>query len=212
MRSRFWALLLPLILAACQTSLVTDLTVPSGGILYKDDFLDPTSGWPTLVNTAGIETYSDGSYRIQVNIPQYDLWAVPGQNFQDVRVEADATRLSGPEANRLGLICRYRNPANFYFFIISSDGYYAIGKTLNGTDSLLGQQMMVFSPAIVQGAGPNHFRFDCSGTSLTGYINGQVLASTSDGEFSQGDAGLLAGTFDTSGVQIAFTNFVVIKP
>lgn len=212
MKTFFWSLLLTLFLAGCQTSLITNLTTRSGGILYKDDFSDPTSGWPRVVSGNGSEDYVDGSYRIEVNIPQYDLWAIPGQTFEDVRVEEDATRIGGPDANRFGLICRYRDPQNFYFFIISSDGYYTIGKTLNGKVSLLGQEMMAYTPVIVQGAGPNHIRFDCISGTLTGYVNGQTLASASDADFYNGEVGLIAGSFTTVGVKIAFTNFIVRKP
>lgn len=207
-----WLFLLTLFLADCQTSLITDLTVPSGGILYKDDFSNPASGWPRVVDINGSEDYINGSYLILVNTPQYNLWAVPGRIFNDVRVEVDATPLAGPEANRIGIVCRHRNPQNYYFFIISSDGYYAIGKTLNGTASLLGQDMMAYNTAIVQGKGSNHIRFDCIGASLTGYVNDQMLAGTNDADFQNGDAGLLVGTFDTAGVVIVFTNFRVIKP
>ena len=205
-------ILLTLFLAACQTSLITDLTVPSDRVLFKDNFVDLTSGWPRTVSANGGEDYTDGSYRIEINIPQYDLWAVPGQAFSDVKVEVDATRLSGPDANRFGVVCRYRNPQNNYFYIISSDGYYAIGKTLNGTTSLLGQEMMAFSTAIIQGDGLNHLRFDCIGRTLTGYINGKAIASARDVDFSNGDAGLLAGAFNTAGVQVSFKNFLVTKP
>jgi hypothetical protein len=208
----FWSLLLILFLAACQPSLIAELPVPSGGILFKDDFSDTTSGWPRGVSANGSEDYVDGSYRIEVNIPQYDLWAIPNQTFEDARVEEDATRLEGPDANRFGLICRYLDPQNFYFFIISSDGYYAIGKTIGGRTSLLGQEMMAYSPIIVQGAGPNHIRFDCISGALTGYVNGQALASASDSDFHNGDVGLIAGAFNTGGVEIAFTNFIVRKP
>ena len=212
MKTFFWSLLLILFLAACQPSLIAELPVPSGGILFKDDFSDTTSGWPRGVSANGSEDYVDGSYRIEVNIPQYDLWAIPNQTFEDARVEEDATRLEGPDANRFGLICRYLDPQNFYFFIISSDGYYAIGKTIGGRTSLLGQEMMAYSPIIVQGAGPNHIRFDCISGALTGYVNGQALASASDSDFHNGDVGLIAGAFDTGGVKIAFTNFIVRKP
>jgi hypothetical protein len=208
----FWSLLLTLFLAACQPSLIAELTVPSGGILYKDDFSDATSGWPRVVSANGSEDYNDGSYRIEVNIPQYDLWATPSQTFEDVKVEEDATRLGGPDANRFGLVCRYHDPQNFYFFIISSDGYFAIGKTVNGRTSLLGQEMMAYSPVVVQGEGPNHIRFDCISSALTGYVNGQALASASDADFHNGDVGLIAGAFNTGGVKIAFTNFIVRKP
>jgi hypothetical protein len=192
--------------------MITNLIVQSGGILYKDDFSNPSSGLPILIYKNGSEYYSGGSYHIEIYTSQYSLWAFPAQTYNDVRVEEDAERISGPDANRFGIIFLFRDPSNFYFFVISSDGYYAIGKTLNNRTSLLGQETMVFSPSILQGSLTNHIRFDCIGNSLTGYVNNQVLASAVDGDFSTGSAGLLAGTFDIPGVKIAFDNFMVIKP
>ena len=199
-------------LTACQSSLVTDLAARSGDKLYYDDFSDPTSGWKRTSSTYGKMDYDEGTYQIMVTSPNYDLWAVSGQAYRDVQVEVDATRLAGPDGNRFGLICRYRGPQDFYFFIISSDGYYAIGKTRNGLRTLLDQAMMTYSPVIVNGNGPNHLRFDCTGQTLSGYVNDQAIAASKDADFPNGDAGLITGTFDQPGVDVAFDNFVVSKP
>ena len=63
----------------------------------------------------------------------------PEKNFGDVRVEADVIKLNGPDENRMGLICRYRN-GDYYFFMISNDGYYVIGKFLGGHDVVAGSK------------------------------------------------------------------------
>jgi hypothetical protein len=205
-------LLLVLFLTACQSAWVAELVTRSGQALYHDDFSDPSSGWPQTVSANGSLGYIDGVYRMVVQSAGYDLWALSRQAYEDVQIEADATRLAGPVSNRFGLICRYQDMDNFYFFIISSDGYYAIGKIKNGAVSLLGQEMMAYSAAIGQGSDPNHLRFDCIGNTLTGIVNGQAIASTSDADFSGGDAGLIAGAFNEGGVDVTFDNFVVIKP
>jgi hypothetical protein len=212
MKNLFPLVLLGILLSSCRTSLITDLTVPSGSLLFKDDFSDPASGWPKFNGAAGSEGFVDGSYVIQVDLPQYDLWAVPGQAFGDVNIEVDATKLSGPEANRFGLICRFRDKSDFYFFIISSDGYYGIGKTVNGAESLLGQEAMAYSTTILPGVALNRLRFDCIGNALRGYVNNQVIAVASDGDISNGDVGLLVGAFGNPVVRVAFRNFVVTKP
>ncbi len=205
-------LLLVIFLTACQSSLIADLVTQSGQALYHDDFSDPSSGWPQTVSANGSRGYTDGAYEMLVQSAGYDLLAVSEQTYGDVQIEVDATRLAGPVDNRFGLICRYQDIDNFYIFLISSDGYYAIGKIKNGAASLLGQEMMAYSAAIAQGNGLNHLRFDCIGSTLTGTVNGQVLAITDDADLSGGDAGFIAGAFDESGVDIAFDNFVVYKP
>ena len=205
-------LFLVLFLSACQSSLIADLVTPSGQALYHDDFSDPSSGWRETVSSNGSLGYADGSYRMLVQSPGYDLWSVSGQTYRDVQIEADAARLAGPLNNRFGLICRFQDMNDFYVFFISSDGYYTIGKIKNGTASLLGQEMMAYSSFIQQGDAPNHLRFDCIGDTLKGSVNGQLLAITTDSDFSGGDAGLIAGAFDESGVEVSFDNFVVYKP
>ncbi len=205
-------LFLVIFLTACQSSIIADLVTQSGQALYHDDFSDPSSGWPQTVSANGSLEYADGAYEMLVQSAGYDLWAVSGQTYGDVQIEADATRLAGPVYNRFGLICRFQDMGNFYVFLISSDGYYAIGKIKNGAASLLGQEMMAYSAVIEQGSHPNHLRFDCVGNTLSGYINGQAIAITNDADLSGGDAGLITGAFDESGVDVTFDNFVVYKP
>jgi len=205
-------LFLVIILTACQSSLIAKLVTQSGQALYHDDFSNPANGWPQTVSTNGTLGYADGAYQMLVQSAGYDLRAVSGQTYGDVQTEVDATRLAGPADNRIGLICRFQDMNNYYVFIISSDGYYAIGKIKNGAASLLGQEMMAYSAAIVQGSGPNRLRFDCLGNTLSGYVNGQAIAITNDADFSGGDAGLITGAFDETGVEVSFDNFMVIKP
>jgi hypothetical protein len=77
--------------------------------------------------------------------------------------------------------------------------------------SLLGQEMMAYSPTITVG-GANHLTLNCFQETLTAYINGQLVGIADDPDLSSGDAGLLAGSFDVGGVDVAFDNFVVTKP
>jgi hypothetical protein len=205
-------LLLVFILSGCKGALIGDLVAKPGQALYHDDFSDPGSGWPQATSAKGILGYDQGAYRMQVLSPGYDLRAVPGQFFSDVQIEVDTTRVSGPVYNQFGVTCRFQDLNNFYFFVISSDGYYAIGKIKDGVTTLLGQEMMAYTSTIRQGSVPNHLRFDCILKSLKGFVNGQAIAITEDADFSRGDAGIISGAFTEGGVDVSFDNFVVYKP
>jgi len=181
-----------------------------GGILLQDDFTDNTSGWDRVLNDGGIMDYDSGGYRILVHGADMNFWSTPSGNFGDVRVETDVTRLNGPDENRAGLMCRYQN-GNYYFFIISNDGFYAIGKFTNGQAILIGQESMVPSE-FVQADEVNHLRADCIGNTLTFYVNFNQVASTLDADFSTGGVGVLAGSFNEPGVDVLFQNFVVFQP
>jgi len=210
--SRSLALLLCLALVACQTPVFSSLLVRSGAPLLQDDFTNQSSGWARTISRNGVMDYDSGTYRMLVLATNYDLWAVTGRAFGDVQLEVGAVRVDGPAENRFGLICRFQDAQNFYFFIISSDGYYAIGKVSGGVRSLLGQTMMAYSNVIVPEAGPNRLRFDCIGSRLSGSVNGQLLAVTQDDQFPRGDVGLLVGTFGAADADVAFDHFAVIKP
>jgi len=68
---------------------------------------------------------------------------------------------------------------------------------------------MLPSDMILQGRSTNQLRAECSGTRLTLSINGVPVRQASDASFSEGDVGLLAGTYELPGTRVAFDNFAV---
>ena len=186
------------------------VTGKPGDVLFEDTFESNTSGWDRLANDGGIMDYDSGGFRILIRQPNMNFWSVPEKNFGDVRVEADVTRLNGPAENRSGLICRYQR-GDYYFFIISNDGYYGIGKFIGGQTLLLGQGSMA-PTAFIEKDALNHLRADCIGDRLTLYVNFNEVISVQDADFKNGDAGVLAGSFTEPGVDVLFQNFVVIQP
>ena len=189
-------------------------------VLYRDDFSDTSSGWPRVSDSDGITDYDKGSYRIRVdtigaNQSGMDRWAHPNQNLQgDVRIEVDATKIAGPDDNDMGVLCRYTNKNdafNFYYFLITNDGYVGIAKMKDSNSQMLSSEKMTKSDAVNK-TSTNHIRADCIGDQLTLYVNGAQVATATDSEYTGGDIGLIAGTFSTPGVDIHFDNFIVTKP
>ena len=199
------------LLSACASAPTPATTpAPSGAVLFQDKFDDNTSGWDRLANEGGIMDYFEGGYRILVLQPGLNFWSTPEKEYGDVRVEADVLKLAGPDENRMGLMCRYQN-GDYYFFIISNDGYYGMGKFINGQTTLLGQSDM--SPEMmIQPNMINHLRVDCVGDMLRFYVNFREIANVQDGDLKSGDVGVLAGTFSQPGVDVSFDNFVVMQP
>ncbi len=184
---------------------------PSGSVLFQDDFAQPTTGWDRLLVAEGVMDYYSGGYRMLVNSLQTIFWSTPRRNFTDVRVEVDAGKLAGPEENRIGVLCRFTD-GDYYFFIITSDGYYGVGLFKDGQAALLGQSEMLPSGNINQGLAVNHIRADCVGSVLTFFVNGSQIAQVQDGALASGDVGVIAGTFGAPGADIIFDNFVVLQP
>lgn len=197
-----------LLLVACQPA----TPVPqSGDTLFYDNFTNPTSGWDRFTSAEGTMDYDGSGYRFLVNALQTNFWSTPGKSFKDARMEVDVAKLSGPNENRIGLICRFVE-GNYYFFMVSSDGYYTIGKYIGGNIIQLGQSEMLYNSSIHTGLAVNHLRADCIGNTLTLYVNGNPVAQAQDVDFTEGDVGLLVGTFSEPGVDVIFDNFVVLQP
>ncbi|MCU0489788.1 MAG: hypothetical protein MUE67_12660 [Anaerolineales bacterium] len=200
-------------LAGCSVPEAIVAQAPSGEVLFRDDFSSSASGWDQVKAASGETDYQAGFYRIWVNEPYLDLWANPGLGFGDVRLEAEAKKAAGPDDNLFGLICRSNEAGDqYYYFVISSDGYYGIGKVSGQDQKLLSAEKMMPSEAILPGGRTNRLRADCIGERLAFYVNDQLLAEVQDLEYARGDVGLTAGTFEQAGVDIYFDNLVVTKP
>jgi hypothetical protein len=201
---------------ACSTtapvvSAPQDQTAQSGSVLFQDDFSRPISGWDRFMTAEGTMDYDAAGFRMLVNSLNTNFWSTPHKNFVDVRMEVDAGKLGGPDENRIGLLCRFTGN-DYYFFLISSDGFYGIGIYTGGQAVLLGQSEMQASSNIKKGLAVNHLRADCVGNTLTFYVNGFQLISAQDARLKSGDIGLLTGTFAQPGVDVIFDNFVALKP
>ena len=201
--------------SACSTTNLTAVpqvqSLPTGSVLFQDDFTGRASGWDRLMTAEGTMDYDAGGYRMLINAINTNFWTTPHKDFADVRMEVDAGKLGGPDENRIGLICRFTGN-DYYFFMITSDGYYGIGIFAGGQAALLNQSEMKVDGNIRTGLAVNHLRADCVGDSLTFFVNGFQVASAQDGTLKSGDVGLLAGTFSQTGVDLVFDNFVVLKP
>ncbi len=188
----------------------------TGGLIFKDDFSDHLSGWTRQAAAEGVMDYDAGGFRIMVKEAQVNFWSTPQKDLGDVRLEVDEGKLGGPDENRVGLICRYSGD-QFYFFLITHDGYYGIGifsggQAPDGRMELIGQAGMLAHPIINQGTNVNHLRADCTGSTLTLYVNGEQVAQVQDTRLTHGDVGVLAGAFDQSGVDIIFDDFIALQP
>jgi hypothetical protein len=191
----------------------TGTQTPSSNVLFSDDFSSTDKKWDQVTDTTRTSDYYNNAYHIVVNDTNSDAWANPAhESFTDPHIEVDATKNGGPDDNDFGIICRYTDINSFYYGIASSDGYYSIMKMTSDGGKPLGSESMLESDSITQGAATNHIRFDCVGSTLTLYVNGTQIAQQTDADYTTGNVGLIAGTFNTAGADILFDNFFVYKP
>jgi hypothetical protein len=186
------------------------------GSLLTDDFDESKNcGWVLYDRTGARAEIVDGVLRLSTSQPGQIWWTNPGRNFDDVIVTAQARQREGSNDNAYGVLCRYQSPENFYVFLISGDGYYAIGKYTSATNQiqyLTGEGQYQFSDAINQGAAANDIRASCVGDELSLSVNGIPLATVNDPTFVTGDVGLGASTFQPGTTVIDFENVQVVAP
>jgi len=209
-RLSFSLLLLALALTACSSA-------KKGDVLFIDDFSNPDSGFQQHSDADATTDYLDGQYQIEVLTPQLNVWSPNGPKLGDLQAEVNAHTEAGSENNLYGLVCRYRDDKNFYFLAISADGYYAIGKVKENNDkkgeiSLLSSKVYEHSDKILTGNAVNHLTATCQGQTLTLSANGAQLAQVTDPDFSEGQVGLIAGTFDDPDTDVRFDDLVVTQP
>ncbi len=210
----------PLIEAALrgETNIVGGESLPpaagempaSGEMLYQEDFSSASSGWDEFDGENGKVSYADGAYHIQVDTEKYYVWGNAYQEFSDTLITVEAQPVKPVGDADFGIICRYQDKNNFYALEISEDGYYAIWKEEDGEFVSLVEWS--FSESLPVDGSPVTIQAACTGDTLILAANGAVLAEAHDNAFSHGDIGLLAGTWDTSGVEIRFDNLFVYAP
>lgn len=186
--------------------------LPYGDRVLEDSFVNNNLGWDAFNSQEGVTGLENESYKIQIKTPFTEIWANPTQDLlipADVIVEVQALN-AGARDNYYGLICRYMDVDNFYFLVVSSDGYYGIGKARDGQHNLIGRTEMPPSE-LFDGAAVNNLRAECTGNRLALYVNGILLDVQEDTDHAQGRAGLIAGSYAEE-VSVYFDNFRVFTP
>lgn len=203
-------IVLVLSLLACGCTRGSDRSV-----LFQDEFDNPRSGWGADRRARFERGYEEDEYFIQLHQPNWFAWAYPGEQFGDVSIEVDVRLTSGAQDSQFGVLCRHVDPANFYYFAISADGYYAIFKRVDGGDLevLTGDGSgMLPSPAIRTGGQTNRVLAVCQGDELTLHVNGELLETVIDDAYERGDVGVGAGSGSQGDVRVQFDNFLVTRP
>ncbi len=207
-------LLTVLILSACSPDDIAFDKLPfikEQEILFTDDFSDPRSGWATGESDTILKKYSPEGFWLIINSENTKAWSVPGMNFSDVQVEVTARKVTGSDNNAIGLFCRYQDASNHYRFVISSDGYYGISKTVNGIEEILGSNAMDYSFDINQGDRENRISAECTGSQLKLSVNDIQLMTVEDESLTYGDAGIMAENREGVNLAVLFNDFLITK-
>jgi hypothetical protein len=213
-------LILGLTVACMSNSILSNLGSDStntsdsqnaSNILLQEDFSNSNSGWDVFDKDSYAGNYEDGIYTIINNDTQSYAWGFAHKYFTDTSIEVETHLISGPTDSESGIICR-EDGDNFYYGLVSVDGYYGIFKSTADDFALVQMENMPYNESINKENAVNKIRFDCIGSSLSLYVNDILLAQVTDSDFTSGDIGLLVGTYDEGAAKFGFDNLVVSNP
>ncbi len=95
----------------------------------------------------------------------------------------------------------------------TNDGYVGIVLVMDNHQTVLSKDNLLQPhDAVQQGEATNHLAAECVGNTLTLYVNGVQVDRVTDSTLTDGDVGLIAGSYEESGVDVLFDNFVVTRP
>jgi hypothetical protein len=175
--------------------------------LSQDDFTDPDSGWPVLVEESGLYGYHPPAfYHVEVSTPSEKGTVSRGPNFDNVTIESDmfvAKTDTDTGDFRYGLVIR-RSGEQFYAFTISprSKTWHVLKSSSYGLDVL-----DEGSNDTIQGFGEDNtdvLRVDAEGTNLAFHINDQIVTLVGDADYANGEVGFYVENFDESMAHIHY--------
>ena len=216
--ARFFVLIVALLaLSACSVAPESEPDTCDGpDFLFADDFSGEFDcGWALYDRGGGTATIDNAAMQLTVGQPGQLWWTNPSRSFDDVVITTEARQVDGPNDNAYGVICRYQDEENFYAFMVSGDGYFAIGKYQSGSETvtyLTPDAQFQPSDAINVGVASNELRVSCIGNQLSMEVNGIPLLSVTDPTFVNGDVGLAAATLQQGTTIVEFDNVRVTTP
>jgi hypothetical protein len=192
-------------------------TPASGTVLLQDDFSTNQLQWNTQIAPDSETRLAEGVFEIEVLGSQLNVWASPAkQTFSAVSINVTAASPSGVLENGFGVLCGLQDAEHFFFFLISSDGYYGIGQRKAGKTVYLHDSSgdMSPSPYILPAPQANLLQATCNGTQLSLRVNGQNLAEIelTDGQVPKGEVALLAKSLFEGGFTAQFDNLTITQP
>jgi hypothetical protein len=118
---------------------------------------------------------------------------------------AQARRVSD-STGAYGLLFRYKDVNNFYYFMVDDSGFFRLGKRFSG--EWIDLIEWTYSESIFSGEAFNHLGVMMTGDELVAFINNEVAGSVIDTSFQLGDVGLIAQSAgDQEGMHAEFDVF-----
>jgi len=178
-------------------------------VIYQDDFSDSESGWPTGENFREAYYYQNGKYWIEIKPSQHYRPVTRGSNLENIILQIDARVERSSSDGEFGVVCRFQDENNMYYFVITQDGYYAIYKYMDAEWYPL---IEYTQSAQLANKRETTVTASCIGNTLSLAVDGRLLGEAQDSSFSEGQYGIFAGTYNNGNSIVSFDNLIVSQP
>ncbi len=184
---------------------------PAEGVLFHDDFTDPSSGWPA--GEQGNYTFGyhpQSFYHLEVSASNDRLTIFRDLHFDDFSAETevlvDHTDTDGGEF-RYGLAFR-RSGNEYYAFTVSprSQTWQVIQSSPGGVEVL---EEGPAGPLRGLQKAPDRLRVDADGANFTFYVNGEIVTRVSDADYATGEVGFIVETDDETLAHVHYSSLTI---
>jgi hypothetical protein len=172
--------------------------------LFRAEFQNGSSGWTLQGGTWAIGT--DGNAVFTESATSGTTRAVAGSTWTDQSVEARVKPIAfGAAGRNVHVFARFQDANNNYRLALRDTNQLELRRTVGGTSTVLVLQPLSTAATLQTGIWYN-LRLQASGTSLKAYVNGALIASTTDSSVPNGRVAI--GTVNTS----ATFDDIVVRP
>jgi hypothetical protein len=190
---------------ATATAVVTSHYPPFTNLAFYDPLTTSNSQWKGPACQ-----FTSAGYQVSIAQLGYFHWCLNTRQFGELAYQATMNIQQGDCG---GLVFRYVDPNNFFFFQVCQDGTYNLLVYVSGKESDLYQNAR-FNSAIHQGANQsNVIAVSVQGDTVNMYVNGQSIDTATDNiltnsAFNQGQIALVAQD-TTDPTSVTYTNALV---
>jgi hypothetical protein len=173
----------------------------------SESFDDSSHGWPEFSSDIYSISISQGLYLLELMESNQTIWAVSPNEIVGSESTSSIDLFFGAGDGFAGTLCN-QSSDGFYAFTISPEGHYVISRYFSdGKKTVLASGSHVtISPD------SNYLVSQCTGGSLTLFVNGHYVASAYDNVFLTGHSGVILESKDSDFTSVSFDNFLVELP
>lgn len=177
--------------------------------IIAEDFIVPDYWYEFDTSAGSGKITSEGTFVLTSKLTEHLEWSFNGRKSSNFYMTAK-TVLPDQKCkagDHWGLIFRYKDNANFYFFGVSCDGKYKLSKRVDGLFETLVD--LTDSSAILKLGQKNVVGVRAVGDRISLYANDQFLTTITDNSFADGLIGMYVASRLTPDLTVVFDDLTL---